>query len=282
MKQGYSGVIGLLTFLLLATFGAAAYFVGKAYSSQKAHSVAVELAKQQERKMVELEKVVDRLEAEWQVAATESENAMAQLEQFRGLIEDQDKEIEYLLGNLQTMSNQLNAAIAVENNLNQRILQLDKEKRNAIQSAEGLSDKLSALEKEFEAVKIRKPTIPPHETPLPAAAEDKQQERIKGLGLLKKDRDILRSPNPSSPKPTEVIAVSGTVREVNAEFGFVILDLGVSNGVKPGDMFSVSRAKKPVGRLRVRKLHSGLSVCDIIGEETSMAILRGDQVQQLK
>ena len=79
-----------------------------------------------------------------------------------------------------------------------------------------------------------------------------------------------------------VAVISGTVREVNAKFGFVILDVGAPNGVKPGDLFSVSRANEHVGRLRVRNLHSGLSVCDIITEETSRAILQGDQVKQFK
>ena len=95
MKQGVSTVIGLLTFLLLATFGAAAYFVSQAYSAQKGQVAAVRFAEKQKEKLSELEINLKRLEAEWQIAATESDNAMAQLEQFRGLIEDQDKRIAF-------------------------------------------------------------------------------------------------------------------------------------------------------------------------------------------
>jgi hypothetical protein len=281
MKRGFSTVNGLLAFLLLSTFIAAAYFVSKAYTAQIGRAAAVQFAEEQMEKTTELEQVVGRLEAEWKVAAAASDNAVAQLEQFRGLIEDQDREIEYLLGNLQSLSNQLSAAVAVEDNLNHRLAQLDVEKRSAIDAAAGLRDKLSALEKEFEVLKNKEPAGAPSPVIVAGLTPDEVQAHLEELALIKEEKAT-----PSlSPKPTEPLAVtgvSGTVREVNAKFGFVVLDLGAPNGVKPGDLFAVHRAKKQVGRLRVRKLHSGLSVCDIITEQTPEAILRGDQVQQLK
>lgn len=285
MKQGISTVIGLLTFLLLATFGAAAYFVSQAYSAQKGLAVAVQFAEKQKEKLSELDRDIKRLEAEWQIAATESDNAMAQLEQFRGLIEDQDKEIEYLLENLQTVSNQLNSAAAAEQNLNQRIIQLDKEKRAAIEAATGFRDQLTALEKEFETVKNKKkiddtPVAPP--AAFGGLAADQVQARLKELEMLKAKKPVTPVVSPIVTQPTPVADISGTVREVNAKFGFAILDLGAPNGVKLGDEFAVSRANEPVGRLRVRKLHSGLSICDIISDKTSRAVLPGDRVEQIK
>ena len=281
MKQGISTVNGLLAILLLTTFIAAAYFVSEAYTAQIGRAAAVQFAEEQKEKTAELEQVVGRLEAEWRIAAVASDNAVAQLEQFRGLIEDQDREIEYLLGNLQSLSNQLSAAVAVEDTLNHRLAQLDVEKRGAMDAAAGLRDKLSALEKEFEVLKNKKPVAVPPPAIVAGLTSGEVQARLEELALIKKEKP---APSLSSTpaKPVVVSGVSGTVREVNAKFGFVVLDLGAPNGVKPGDLFSVSRAKKQVGQLRVRKLHSGLSVCDIITEKTSEAILRGDQVQQLK
>ena len=285
MKKGSSTVIGLLTFLLLATFGAAAYFVSRAYAAQNAQAIAVQLVEEQREKTTELEQAVKRLESEWRLAATESENAIMQMEQLRGLVDDQDQEIEYLVDNLQTVSNQLVATVAVEANLNQRLVQLDMEKKEAVEAAASLRDQLKALEVEFDIVKNKKSpviSIDPPLTTVVGIIPNEGQVSQKELETTKHKRAASLLTDPADVQPVTVAGISGTVREVNAKFGFVILDVGAPNGVKPGDLFSVSRANEHVGRLRVRKLHSGLSVCNIIAEETSRAILQGDQVKQLE
>jgi hypothetical protein len=285
MKQGSSTVIGLLTFLLLATFGAAAYFVSRAYSAQQGQSAAIQEVEQHKKKAADLGQVAGRLEAGWQSAATEADNAVAQLDQFRSLVVDQDKEIEYLLNNLQTLSNQLNTASASEQNLNQRMIQLDKEKRGATEASSALRDQLSALEKEFDTLKIANPGAIPPAVPPPTVAGLTPAEirgRLNELAQLKASGSNSGAATPTVSKPSVLTGISGTVREVNAEFDFVILDLGAPNGVKAGDEFAVTRAKEPVGRLRVRRLHSGLCICDIIVDQTRRAIMRGDRVEQLK
>jgi len=285
MKQGSSTVIGLLTFLLVATFGAAAYFVSRAYSAQNAQAKAFQLVENQREKTTELEQIVKRLESEWRIAATESENAVEQVKQLRGLVDDQDQEIEYLIDNLQTVSNQLVAAATVEANLNHRLAQLDLEKKEAVELAASLRDQLKALENEFENVKNQIPLIvpvdPPHIIVGKNSPKDGKVSQEK-LEAKNHNRSLVPQANPPSPQPLIAEGISGTVREVNAKFGFAILDVGAPNGVKPGDKFSVSRGNEHVGKLRVRKLHSGLSVCDIIAEETSGVILQGDQVKQLR
>jgi hypothetical protein len=281
MKQGTSTVIGLLTFLLLATFGAAAYFVSQAYSAQRGQSTAIQSVREHKKKAADLEQVAGRLEAGWQSAATEADNAVAQLDQFRGLVVDQDKEIEYLLNNLQTLSNQLNTASSAEQNLNHRLMQLDKEKRGAAEASSVLRDQLSALENEFNALK----NVKPGAIPSPAVAgltPQEIRERLNELAQLKARGVAPSAVAPTIAPPAALTGISGTVREVNAEFRFVILDLGGPNGVKAGDEFAVTRAKEPVGKLRVRRLHSGLCICDIIVDQTRRAIMRGDRVEQLK
>ena len=281
MKQGANTVIGLLTFLLLATFGAAAYFVSKAYSAQKSQIMTARLFDEQKIKAaeqntitVELKRVVSQLQLECQSAVTRSQNAMGQLDQFRGLIDDQGEEIEYLLGNLQSMSNQLAAAVVVENNLNRRLGQLDKEKREAIEVAAGLRDKLSALEKEFDLARAADAeVVPPMKSP----------ESVAGLPLVEvkarlKELESLKAGNAAGP----TTPASGTVRGISPEFGFVILDIGAPDEVKPGDEFIVSRGIERLGRLRVRKLHSGLCICDVIEDHATLTIAMGDQVKQVK
>ncbi|MBL67893.1 MAG: hypothetical protein CMO74_05500 [Verrucomicrobiales bacterium] len=279
MKQGTSTVIGLLTFLLLATFGAAAYFVSQAYSAQKGRSAAIQKAEGFRKNAAELEATVTQLETEWQDAVAQADSAITQLEQFRGLAEEQDKEIEYLMSNLHSVSNQLAAAAAVEQNLNQSLVQVNQEKLTAIETVAELRDKLDALEKEFKTLKDSKPAVLPV-VPVPGVAGLSQEEVVARLEELKNLKAKLAAAPPAATPGNE--GVSGRVREVNVEFGFVILDIGAPDGLKVGDRLSVSRASEPVGQLRVRKLHSGLSVCDILTEKTAHAIQLGDRVDLLK
>jgi arsenate reductase-like glutaredoxin family protein len=287
MKQnGSTTVIGLLAFLLLTTFGAAAYFVSRAYAAQNNQAIAVRLIGKQKQKTIELEQIVKRLELEWKVAATESDNAMAQLDQLQGLINDQNQEIDYLLDNLQSVSNQLAAAVAVEANLNQRLVQLDKEKNDAVEVAAGLADQLKALEKEFEASKVSTPRVVATNSSPPTVAGLPLREvelRLKELEEIKKTKEAVSIlPNTQDNAPSAISLVTGTVRKVDTKFGFVVLDLGAPDGVRPGDFFSVTRAGEPVGQVCVRKMLSGLPICDIIADKTVTAILQGDQVRQLK
>ena len=285
-RQGNATVIGLLTFLLLATFGAAAYFVSRAYIAQNNQALAVKSITKQKQKTTELEQFVRRLESEWRIAAEESGNAMAQLDQLQGLIQNQNQEIDYLLDNLQSVSNQLAAAIADEANLNRRLLQLDKEKNDAVEMAAGLADQLKALEKEFESSNNLPPVViatnssPPTVAGLPLG---EVELRLKELEAIKKKNGVVPV-EPDSLKKASLGAslVTGAVRKVDAKFGFVVLDVGASDGVKAGDVFSVTRVNEPVGQLRVRKMLSGLPICDIIADKTTKTILQGDQVRQLK
>jgi len=285
-RRGNATVIGLLTFLLLATFGAAAYFVSRAYIAQNNQLLAVELISKQKQKTAELEKMVRRLESEWQVAADESENAMAQLDQLQGLIQNQNQEIDYLLDNLQSISNQLAAAVAVEVNLNRRLVQLDKEKNDAVEMAAGLADQLKALEKEFESAKNLPPVVITTNTNPSTVAGlplGEVELRLKELEAIKKKNSrISVEPDPEEKPPLNSSLVTGAVRKVDAKFGFVVLDVGAPDGVKAGDVFSVMRGDEHVGQLRVRKMLSGLPICDIIADKTIKTILQGDQVQQLK
>ena len=140
-------------------------------------------------------------------------------------------------------------------------------------------------EEEFEKVKKTKISSDTSIAPPPTIGgltPDEIQVRLKELEALKMKKPEAPVLPSKQDQPVPIAGISGTVREVNAKFGFAILDLGAPNGVKLGDEFAVSRANEPVGRLRVRKLHSGLSICDIISTQTSRAVLPGDRVDQLK
>ena len=57
--------------------------------------------------------------------------------------------------------------------------------------------------------------------------------------------------------------ISGKVREVNAENGFVVLDVGQKQGVKPGDALRVYRDSEEIAQIEIIKVSLNVSAADI-------------------
>ncbi|MDD5477833.1 MAG: hypothetical protein PHG87_06535 [Candidatus Omnitrophica bacterium] len=123
-------------------------------------------------------------------------------------------------------------------------------------------------------------------------------ERISQIGSVKRESDALKSDGPaavsekkresvelpaiivrSSPysEKAEVPLFPGKILAVNAENNFVIIDLGLSSGVKVGDMFNVYRAQKSIGSIAVIQTRDNISACDI--KRTSAPLKIGDNIK---
>jgi tRNA U55 pseudouridine synthase TruB len=55
----------------------------------------------------------------------------------------------------------------------------------------------------------------------------------------------------------------GKVLAVNLDSNFVVIDLGSSSGVKPGDVFNIYRDARSIGAVSVIQTRAGISACDI-------------------
>ena len=77
----------------------------------------------------------------------------------------------------------------------------------------------------------------------------------------------------SSPIP----AFTGKILAVNTESNFVVINLGVSSGVKVGDEFNVWRAGKSIGSITVIQARDSISACDI--KRVSTALKVGDNIE---
>jgi myosin heavy subunit len=60
--------------------------------------------------------------------------------------------------------------------------------------------------------------------------------------------------------------LEGKVMIVNKEFNFVVINLGSKDKVSVGDEFAVSRAGKPVGDLKIEKVHEAMSAAGFASE----------------
>jgi hypothetical protein len=69
------------------------------------------------------------------------------------------------------------------------------------------------------------------------------------------------------------------VLSVNREFKFVVVNLGLRDKIKIGDMLQVESNGKLVGRVKVDRLLDGFSVCKIVEELNPAKIQEGNLVR---
>ena len=152
-----------------------------------------------------------------------------------------DKKVQDLQDGKSTVEKRLNE---METMLTERISQID------------------SLKDELDTIKSGKPV---------AASEKKPGESVELPAI------VVRS-SPSAEKGKEESPVfSGKVLAVNTDNNFVVIDLGVSSGVKVGDMFNVYRAGKAIGSIAVIQARDNISACDIKRMSTSLKI--GDSIK---
>ncbi|MFA5090889.1 MAG: hypothetical protein WC510_07735 [Candidatus Omnitrophota bacterium] len=69
----------------------------------------------------------------------------------------------------------------------------------------------------------------------------------------------------------------GKVLEVNRENNYVVLDLGLSSGVRLGQSYRVYRGKEEIGAVKVIQVSNSVSACDIKRETQSIEV--GDRIK---
>lgn len=72
--------------------------------------------------------------------------------------------------------------------------------------------------------------------------------------------------------------VRGRLLEVNAAHGFVVVDQGSEDGVRPGTVFEVVRGSAMVGRAVAVRVRPHLTACDVMKTQTRGELHIGDSV----
>lgn len=80
-------------------------------------------------------------------------------------------------------------------------------------------------------------------------------------------------------KPAPLL--TGNVLVVNREFAFVVVDLGRANNLKLGDVLSVYRQGKFVGKIQVEKVEEKISAATILPDWKTIEFKENDEVKKI-
>ncbi|MBU0547541.1 MAG: hypothetical protein KJ710_03365 [Candidatus Omnitrophica bacterium] len=161
-----------------------------------------------------------------------------------------------------------------------------------------LNSRKATLERKIQELQEGKSTVEKRLSEMEAMLAD----RVSQIGSLKNDLDRIRSgkalpvsedkpkgsvelpaivvrslPPSEGKEKTETSASFSKILAVNPDSNFVVIDLGVSSGVKIGDTFDVYREGKPIGLIEVIQTRGNISACDIKKKSTTLKI--GDSIK---
>lgn len=255
-RRGNAAVI-VLVLLLVVSLGIGAYgFIS--FQKEKQQRIALEdrindlevLKKKAEEKLEQAKQQIDSLSKDIAALKVESDDLKQVLDSERKAKED--------------ILNQ-NMALKKES---------EQQKANLVD----LQAKLSSKEKEAADIQKRL-------NELQAAKEELEKKATavvvppEGVNLEK----IVVEPAGKGAKPGASVStpkgpLQGKVLVVNKEYKFAVINLGKNEGVKIGDVFTVSRSGKKLGQIKVAKVHDTMSAADFLDAKLMDLIKEDDSV----
>ena len=72
--------------------------------------------------------------------------------------------------------------------------------------------------------------------------------------------------------------LEGKVLVVNRDYNFVVINLGSSDGIRVGDIYSVFHGSRQVGEVKIEKVHDSMAAADFLTKGMSNLVSEGDRV----
>jgi hypothetical protein len=178
-----------------------------------------------------------------------------------------------------------------------KLTQLQKDKTELQAKLEANQNEIGSLQKRIEeAEKTAKPAaspVPPAASPVAPASSPELQAQLddarRQLDSAEKEKAFLSEKlQTAHERPTQIqeekkrretgprrTGVRGTVLAVNQAYNFVVLNLGVRQGVEPNSEMLVLREGILIGKIRISSVEPATAIGDII----TSSLARGVQVQ---
>jgi hypothetical protein len=142
-----------------------------------------------------------------------------------------------------------------------------------------LEEKIKNLESGSGGVELGKVIV---NSDLLPAANDVVPDQFKITNKKNKVPEAKVSKAVKKEPPVLIKGLEGRVKVVNNEFNFVVINLGSKDKINVGDEFLVSHAGKPIGDLKIEKVHEAMSAAGFAPELKNLIKEEDLVVQKIK
>ncbi len=262
-----SPVILLVILMLISLFAAGTgfYLYHKEYAKNVELEEKIEELSNKERiteaKFLEAQRILSLLEAKFRGATDQINNLTNELNQAKTSKEDTLSQLKQAKADLEE---QKGLRLDLEDKLNKVRSQVDsmQNKLDALESEKkNLEPKVKNLEANPQGVELGKIVVNPE-----AIAANSLY--MKQAASVEQDKEVA---------PAEKSA-KGKVLVVNKEYNFVVISLGSKDGVKLGQVFSISHENNYIGDVKIEKLHDSMAAASFLSDEIKNRVNEGDKV----
>lgn len=239
---------------------------------------------QQERaKNNSMQEELDDLRTRQKVGEMKLDDALKKSSEIERQLRDANYQVEYLTKELEGQKASQDELLQEAEGL-RKILQQKEE-------AEGsLRERLSQSQAKVEALEQQILQIDSEKTLLTDQLASLEEQRAAGgveLGEIVVGPQVAQQPLPSqevvaAPPATiqrpQINVAEGQVLVVNKKYNFAVIDLGLREGVKFNDTFSVYQNENYIGDIRVEKVHESMSAAAFLSAGVRDRIKERDRV----
>ena len=268
----------ILIGLIIISLGLAA---GASYFYQKEHAKTIQLQEQvdelntrqriTEDKLEESKKLAMDFQLKLRAAKTQIDSLTGELADEKSARQEASSKLEQIAADLEQqkakredLENKLNQSQDDSKKIKEQIKVIEQQKA-------GLEAKIKSLEP-ASTVELGKVVVNNETIAIDAKAKARAEAKMKA-NVAPHSAKVEKKE-----KVPQVKSLEGKIVVVNKENNFVVLNLGSKDGVSVGDEFSVSRAGKTIGSVKVEKVHETMSAAgfatelkDIISENDKVA-----------
>ena len=260
--------------LALLSLGGSGYLY-RSLNLETRERQALEAAQDQMRgKALDIEKSVQNYKTQIEELQAKLKNYETSQGQFKQVIEDNKKVIAVLQEKLQATEAVINKISEPEAEPEPEIVTDPAfEPEALLETAEELSARLSESS----------PDLPAE----PAAAQPEKRIAVPVVFAPQAEEPAAPKPAasvvppPAAPAaPVKPLAHKPQVLSVNRKFNFVVIGLGIKDGIQMGDTLEISRQEKVIGNAQVEKLYENFSAATIVHEDKEAPIKEGDSIRK--
>lgn len=260
-------ILGVLTLVSLSLAGGGYYLLKK--EQQKSAMLEEEVSevssrlKATEAKVHESEKTIADL-------STKIKSASEQLIVVNTALSREKSDKEQALSRLQSLESDLETLKKSRQGLEDLLRQAKEESTKAQLDAQQLKAQKQELEEKITELESNSDNVELGEIVVGTSGELTGAEAVVEPSAKRKA--------PLKEQIVQLKANEGNVLVVNKEYNFIVISLGVKDGVSVGDVFSVYHGNKYVGDVKVEKVHDSMSAAGFSSADLKNKVSEGDKV----
>lgn len=231
------------------------------------------LYQQEHSRNLNLQNQLDDLTTKQKLTEGKLQEAQRSLATLESKLKDTTSQLDTLSGQLQQEKASKEEALSKMDQM-----KADFDQQKSLRS--DLENRLDKAQEDVRAIQAKLRTIESEKAKLEMKVKELESKSNVELGKItvnpegKPGTAVAQAGNP----PASAKNLEGKVLVLNKEYNFVVISLGIKDGIAIGDQFSVYQGNKSIGEIRIEKVQENMSAAGFVTDSLKDKVKEGDKV----